>query len=35
MLRIAGLTAVLAIGLVSGAYAQTTGPTGGYDELKF
>lgn len=28
MLKIAGLAAVLAVGLVSGTYAQTTGPTG-------
>ena len=28
MLKIAALTSALAIGLVSGAYAQTTGPAG-------
>jgi hypothetical protein len=32
MLRIAGLAAVLTIGLVSGAYAQTAGPTGQQDK---
>jgi hypothetical protein len=32
MLRIAGLTGVLAIGLVSGAYAQTTDPTTGQQD---
>jgi hypothetical protein len=32
MLRIAGLAAVLTIGSVSGAYAQTAGPTGQQDK---
>jgi hypothetical protein len=32
MLRIAGVAAVLATGLVSGAYAQTAGPTGQQDK---
>jgi len=32
MLKIAALTSALAIGLVSGAYAQTTGPAGQQDK---
>jgi hypothetical protein len=32
MLRIAGVAAVLSIGLVSGAYAQTAGPTDQQDK---
>jgi hypothetical protein len=34
MLKIAALTGALAIGLVSGAYAQTTGPAGQQDMNK-